>query len=74
MNVATERSKAVTFKGIGVPVKLSDRPGGVLGAQYRGHEVLTIYVDEGISGGKGRPGLDAALRDAVRRRYDVLAA
>jgi DNA invertase Pin-like site-specific DNA recombinase len=46
-------------------------------AEYRGHEVVATYVDEGISGGKGRsgrPGLDAALRDAVRRRYDVLAA
>jgi DNA invertase Pin-like site-specific DNA recombinase len=46
-------------------------------AAYRGHTVVATYSDEAISGGKGRnarPGLDAALRGAVQRKYDVLAA
>ena len=33
------------------------------------------YQDHGISGAKGReqrPAFDAMLRDAVRRRYDIL--
>lgn len=45
-------------------------------AEHAGHEVVATYTDNGISGTKGRdkrPGLDAALKDAVRRRYDVLA-
>lgn len=46
-------------------------------AAAAGHEVVAIYEDAGISGAKGRdqrPQLDKALKDAVRRRYDVLAA
>ena len=33
------------------------------------------YQDQGISGGKGRdqrPAFDAMLKDALRRRYDIL--
>jgi DNA invertase Pin-like site-specific DNA recombinase len=44
-------------------------------AERRGWTTVREYADEGISGAKGRdkrPGLDAALKDAVRRRYDVL--
>lgn len=44
-------------------------------AARRGWEVVQTYEDNGISGAKGRekrPGLDAALKDAVRRRFDVL--
>ena len=44
-------------------------------AERRGWIVAKIYEDAGISGAKGRdrrPGFDAALKDAVRRRYDVL--
>ena len=34
-----------------------------------------LYEDQGISGAKGRdqrPAFDAMLKDAVRRRYDIL--
>jgi len=46
-------------------------------AERAGHEIVATYEDAGISGAKGRearPGLDAALKDAARRRYDILAA
>ena len=46
-------------------------------AEARGWDVIGIYSDAGISGAKGRalrPGLDQALKDAVRGRYDILAA
>ena len=46
-------------------------------AAHRGWEVTTVYEDAGISGAKGRdkrPGLDAMLKDAVRRKFDVLMA
>jgi DNA invertase Pin-like site-specific DNA recombinase len=35
---------------------------------------VATYADDGISGAKGRdkrPGLDAMLKDATRRRFDV---
>lgn len=44
-------------------------------AARKGWEVVKQYTDEGISGAKGRdkrPGLDAALKGAARRSYDVL--
>jgi DNA invertase Pin-like site-specific DNA recombinase len=43
-------------------------------AERRGWEVVETYRDAGISGAKGRdkrPGLDAMLNDASRRRFDV---
>jgi DNA invertase Pin-like site-specific DNA recombinase len=43
-------------------------------AERRGWQVVEIYRDAGISGAKGRdkrPGLDAMLNDASRRRFDV---
>jgi DNA invertase Pin-like site-specific DNA recombinase len=46
-------------------------------AQRRGWEVVTEYHDAGISGVKGRddrPGLDQMLKDAQRRRFDVVMA
>jgi DNA invertase Pin-like site-specific DNA recombinase len=46
-------------------------------AAHRGWSIVETYEDAGISGGKGRdkrPGLDAALKDASRGRYDVLCA
>jgi DNA invertase Pin-like site-specific DNA recombinase len=45
-------------------------------AERCGHEVVGTYEDAGISGSKGRdkrPGLDRMLKDAVRRRMDMVA-
>jgi DNA invertase Pin-like site-specific DNA recombinase len=44
-------------------------------AGRRGWDVVEIYRDAGISGAKGRdkrPGLDAMLNDANRRKFDVV--
>jgi DNA invertase Pin-like site-specific DNA recombinase len=44
-------------------------------AERRGWQVVEIYKDAGISGAKGRdkrPGLDAMLKDASRRKFDVI--
>src|SRR5262245_31156364 len=46
-------------------------------AKRRGWTVVEIYRDAGISGGKGRdqrPGLDGMLKDALRRKFDVVMA
>jgi DNA invertase Pin-like site-specific DNA recombinase len=44
-------------------------------ADARGWKVIQVYRDEGISGAKRReqrPGLDSMLKDAKRRRFDVV--
>ncbi len=44
-------------------------------AERRGFEIVKEYEDQGISGGKGRdkrPAFDQMLKDAMRRRFDVL--
>jgi DNA invertase Pin-like site-specific DNA recombinase len=46
-------------------------------AEHRGWEVVEIYRDAGVSGAKGRegrPGLDAMLKDACKRKFDVVMA
>jgi DNA invertase Pin-like site-specific DNA recombinase len=46
-------------------------------AAQRAWEIVATYEDAGISGSKGRdkrPGLDAALKDAARGKFDVLCA
>jgi DNA invertase Pin-like site-specific DNA recombinase len=46
-------------------------------AERRGRQVVEVYRDDGISGAKGReqrPGLDAMLHDAKRRKFDVVMA
>jgi DNA invertase Pin-like site-specific DNA recombinase len=46
-------------------------------AERAGWEVVEEYVDHGISGSKGRdkrPAFDRMLKDAARRKFDVLAA
>jgi DNA invertase Pin-like site-specific DNA recombinase len=46
-------------------------------AERRGWEVVKEYGDAGISGSRGRndrPGLDEMLKDAQRRRFDVVMA
>src|SRR5271169_1767609 len=44
-------------------------------AGHRGWLIVQTYEDQGISGAKGRdqrPAFDTMLKDAVRRRFDVL--
>jgi DNA invertase Pin-like site-specific DNA recombinase len=46
-------------------------------AERAGWEVVQVYEDAGISGAKGRdkrPAYDAMLKDATRRRFDVVMA
>src|SRR6478752_4461402 len=46
-------------------------------AGRRGWEVVEVYSDAGISGAKsrnGRPGLDSMLKDANRRKFDIVMA
>jgi DNA invertase Pin-like site-specific DNA recombinase len=46
-------------------------------AERRGWTVVETYRDAGISGAKGRdkrPGLDAGLKDASRRKFDIVMA
>jgi DNA invertase Pin-like site-specific DNA recombinase len=46
-------------------------------AARAGWQIVATFRDEGISGSKGRdrrPGLDAMLKGAVRREFDVIAA
>ena len=46
-------------------------------AERRGWEVVEVYSDAGISGAKGRngrPGLDSMLKDASRRKFDIVMA
>lgn len=45
-------------------------------AERRGWAVAAVYEDAGISGSKdraARPGFDAMMKDATRRRFDVVA-
>jgi DNA invertase Pin-like site-specific DNA recombinase len=44
-------------------------------AEHRGWEIVQTYEDNGISGAKGRdkrPAFDQMLKDAVRRKFDVM--
>jgi len=46
-------------------------------AERRGWQVVEEYSDAGISGAKGRdgrPGLDQMLKDASRRKFDIIMA
>jgi len=46
-------------------------------AGRRGWDVVEVYSDAGISGAKGRngrPGLDIMLKDASRRKFDIVMA
>jgi DNA invertase Pin-like site-specific DNA recombinase len=46
-------------------------------AERRGWTVVAVYEDAGISGAKGRdqrPGFDRMLKDASRRKFDVVMA
>ena len=46
-------------------------------AERMGHEVVEVYEDFGISGGKGRdkrPAFDRLHHDATRRQFDIIMA
>ncbi|SED40271.1 Site-specific DNA recombinase [Rhizobiales bacterium GAS191] len=46
-------------------------------AAHRGWKVVELYVDQGISGAKGRdkrPAFDKMCKDATRRKFDVVMA
>ena len=46
-------------------------------ASRAGWDIVEVYKDEGISGSKGRekrPAFDAMLKDAVRRKFDLVAS
>ena len=46
-------------------------------AERMGHEVVEVYQDFGISGGKGRdkrPAFDRLHHDAARRKFDIVMA
>jgi len=46
-------------------------------AQQRGWTTVEVYEDAGVSGAKGRdkrPAFDALLKDATRKRFDLIAA
>jgi DNA invertase Pin-like site-specific DNA recombinase len=46
-------------------------------AARRGWDIAEVYIDHGISGAKGRdkrPGFDRMLKDASRRKFDVVMA
>lgn len=46
-------------------------------ASRAGWEIVDVYEDQGISGAKGRdqrPAFDRLLKDAARRRFDLIAA
>ena len=46
-------------------------------AARAGHEIVAVYEDAGVSGARGRdrrPEFDRMLKEAARRRFDMLAA
>ena len=46
-------------------------------AEHSGWEIVAEYIDQGVSGAKGRdqrPEFDKLLRGAVRRDFDVVMA
>jgi DNA invertase Pin-like site-specific DNA recombinase len=75
--MATKRQRAALYLRVSTDGQTTDNQRMALmeTAERRGWEVVQTYEDTGISGAKGRdkrPALDAALKDATRRRYDVL--
>src|ERR1700678_1497734 len=73
----SKRKRAALYLRVSTDGQTTDNQRRVLNevAERRGWSVTTTYEDAGISGAKGRdrrPGFDAMLKDATRRRFDVL--
>ena len=77
--MVTKRKRAALYLRVGTDGQTVDNQRLALEAvcEQRGWQVVQVYSDNGISGGKGRaqrPGLDGMLRDASRGRFDVVLA
>ncbi len=77
--MVTKRKRAALYLRVGTDGQTLDNQRLALEAvcEQRGWQVVQVYSDNGISGGKGRaqrPGLDGMLRDASRGRFDVVLA
>lgn len=76
-STSTKRSTAAIYCRVSTDMQSTENQERELraAAEHRGLEVVHVYHDKGISGAKGRdkrPGLDMALKDAVRGRYGLL--
>jgi DNA invertase Pin-like site-specific DNA recombinase len=75
--VAMKPKRAAVYMRVSTSEQTTDNQARELqaAAVARGWSVVQTYADEAVSGAKGRdkrPQLDAMLRDAVRRRFDVV--
>ncbi len=73
----TKAKRAALYLRVSTDGQTTDNQRRVLEevAVRRGWSITATYADAGISGTKGRdkrPGFDAMLKDASRRRFDVL--
>src|ERR1700733_115053 len=75
--MATKDKRAAMYVRVSTDGQTTENQQRVLTevAERRGWTITQIYKDAGISGAKDRdkrPGFDAMLKDATRRRFDVL--
>lgn len=75
--MATKAKRAALYLRVSTDGQTTDNQRRVLMAvaERRGWDITAVYEDAGISGAKDRdkrPGFDAMLKDATRRRFDVL--
>lgn len=75
--MSTSTKRAALYLRVSTDSQNTDNQRRVLTevAERRGWEIVHTYEDQDISGAKGRdkrPGFDAMLKDATRRRFDVL--
>ena len=82
--IATEgRSDVQQARGVVLRVSTDAQTSKIKSASFgksparRGWDMAEVYSDAGISGAKGRngrPGLDSMLKDASRRKFDIVMA
>jgi DNA invertase Pin-like site-specific DNA recombinase len=78
-NMASKPKRAALYVRVSTDGQTVDNQRLALEAvcEQRGWQMVQVYADNGISGGKGRnqrPGLDALLKNASRGRFDVVMA